>query len=73
LTAALPVYLALAYLVMNTTSYTNAFLTGLCVYAVYDFTVYVAFQNYPLWIACADTLWGGALFVIVYSILKYLK
>jgi uncharacterized membrane protein len=73
LSAALPVYLALAYLVTHVESRANAFLTGLSVYAVYDFTVYVAFQNYPLWIACADALWGGVLFTIVYSALRLLK
>ena len=73
LSAALPVYIALAYLVIHTTNATNAFLTGLAVYTVYDFTVYVAFESYPLWIACADALWGGILFVIVHSLLKFLK
>ena len=73
LSAALPVYIALAYLVLQVKDTTSAFLTGLSVYAVYDFTVYVAFEKYPLWLACADALWGGILFVIVFNILKYLK
>ena len=73
LSAALPVYIALAYLVLQVKDTTNAFLTGLCVYAVYDFTVYVAFEKYPLWLACADALWGGVLFAIVFNILKKLK
>jgi uncharacterized membrane protein len=73
LSAAVPVYIALAYLVLQVKDKTNAFLTGLSVYAVYDFTVYLAFKNYPLWLALADGLWGGVLFTIVYSLLKYLK
>ena len=73
ISAALPVYAALAYLVLQVKDKTNAFLTGLSVYAVYDFTVYFAFTNYPIWFALADTLWGGVLFSIVYSLLKYLK
>jgi uncharacterized membrane protein len=73
LNAAIPVYLALAYLVLQVKDTKNAFLTGLSVYAVYDFTVYIAFDKYPLWLACADSLWGGVLFTIVFSLLKYLK
>lgn len=73
LSAAIPVYIALAYLVLQVKDTTSAFLTGLSVYAVYDFTVYVAFEKYPLWLACADALWGGVLFAIVFNILKKLK
>jgi len=73
LSAAVPVYIALAYLVLQVKDKTNAFLTGLSVYAVYDFTVYLAFKSYPLWLALADSLWGGVLFTIVFSLLKYLK
>ncbi len=73
LSAALPVYLALAYLVLQVKDTTSAFLTGLATYVVYDFTVYVAFSDYPLWIAVADALWGGVLFVIVFQALKFLK
>jgi uncharacterized membrane protein len=73
LTAAIPVYLALAYLVLRVKTPKEAFLTGLAVYAVYDFTVYTIFDRYPIWIAVADAIWGGVLFVVVYHLLKYLK
>lgn len=73
LNAALPVYIALAYLVLQVKDTKSAFLTGLATYAVYDFTVYVAFEKYPLWLALADCLWGGILFVLVFSVLKWLK
>jgi len=73
LSAALPVYIALAYLILKVKDTNDAFLTGLSVYAVYDFTVYVAFDKYPIWLAFADCIWGGVLFVIVYNILKFLK
>jgi len=62
---AIPVYLALAYLVQQATSTWHAFLTGLCVYAVYDFTNYATLVNYTLEFAIADSLWGGILFTIV--------
>jgi uncharacterized membrane protein len=71
--AGLVVYPALAFLALRTQSLKDAFLTGACVYAVYDFTVLAAFKDYPFYMAVADTLWGGLLFTIVYYIKsKYL-
>ncbi len=66
--AGVVVYPALAFLALKTTSFKDAFLTGAAVYAVYDFTVLAAFKDYPIWIAVADTLWGGFLFLAVYWI-----
>ncbi len=73
LNAAIPVYIALAYLVLQVKDSQTAFLTGLATYTVYDFTVYVVFQKYPLWLAIGDALWGGILFTLVFNVLKYLK
>ena len=67
---AIPVYLALAYLLLQTTSVTQAFLYGLTTYAVYDFTMLVIFRDYPLFTACSDALWGGVLFALTYTIAK---
>ena len=64
--AGLVVYPALAFLALRTKSLKDAFLTGLAVYAVYDFTVFAAFGKYPLYMAVADTLWGGTLFFSVF-------
>lgn len=64
--AGLIVYPALAYLSMKTTSWKDAFFTGMATYAVYDFTVFAIFEKYPLWLAAADTLWGGVLFTLVW-------
>jgi uncharacterized membrane protein len=61
-----PIYLALAYLVTRAGSAVQAFLIGLCTYAVYDFTNYATMAKYELNFAVADSLWGGALFFIVY-------
>jgi uncharacterized membrane protein len=63
--AGIPVYIALAYLVLKAKTIPEAFLIGAATYAVYDFTVLAVFKDYPLWIALADTLWGGILFSIV--------
>ena len=66
----LAVYSALAYLLIQQTSVTGAFLNGMAVYAVYDFTNLSLFKNYTLAFAVTDTLWGGVLFSIAYYILK---
>ena len=66
--AGLAVYPALAFLALKTQTLKDAFLTGSCVYAVYDFTVLAAFKDYPLYMAIADTIWGGILFSTVFMI-----
>lgn len=66
--AGIIVYPALAYLALKTTSWRDAMFTGLCVYAVYDFTVLSIFEKYPLYLAVADSIWGAALFTAVYFI-----
>lgn len=70
--AAIPVYLALAYLLLQQTSMKGAFLSGLAVYAVYDFTTLALFKDYPLSFALMDTLWGGVLFASAYWLLHRL-
>ena len=64
LLAGVPVYLALGYLVTQQISAPRAFLTGLCVYAVYDFTMMVTFDQYPITFAVVDSLWGGLLMAL---------
>lgn len=70
--AAVVVYPALAYLLSRCKTLWEAFLTGLTVYAVYDFTVLALFQDYTLSVAILDTLWGGVLFTLGLGITKYL-
>jgi len=71
--AAVVVYLALAYL-HNTfaKSLSEAFALGLSTYAVYDFTNYALLKDYDFRFAVADTVWGGALFSMVHSVMKYI-
>jgi hypothetical protein len=64
------VYLFLAYLLLETTSYKQAFMHGLCTYAVYDLTNHAIFEKYDWRFAMADTLWGGILFVSARYLLK---
>jgi uncharacterized membrane protein len=65
------VYLFLAYLVLETTSYQQAFFHGLCVYGVYEATNYTVFRHYDWKFAAADTVWGGILFVCSRYLLKH--
>ncbi len=67
--AGVVVYPAMAFLALQTKSLRDAFLTGLAVYAVYDFTVLAVFKDYPLYMAVADAVWGAFLFMAVF----YLK
>jgi uncharacterized membrane protein len=71
--AGIVVYPALAFLALRTSSLKDAFLTGACVYAVYDFTVLAVFKDYPLYLAVGDTLWGGILFSAIYMLRQTFK
>lgn len=70
--AAIPVYIALAYLIHLVEKPMDAFWVGLSTYAVYDFTNLSTLKNYSLSFAVVDSLWGGILFAIVRSILNAL-
>ena len=67
------VYIALAYLATIPNTVTEAFLLGLCTYAVYDFTNLATLKNYSLQFALLDSMWGGVLFAIVFSIVRKFK
>lgn len=68
--SALIVYIALAFMLLQTTSYKQAFLYGVSIYAVYDFTNHALFEHYDWKFAIADSLWGGVLFVMARHLLK---
>jgi uncharacterized membrane protein len=63
---AVPVYLAIGYLVSQINSAPRAFLAGMATYAIYDFTQIVTFDKYPVWFALADSLWGGLLVSLIW-------
>jgi len=67
------VYMALAYLVLQVKTLSQAILTGISSYAVYDMTNYALFTKYSPVVAIADTLWGGVLFGVVWSGLKWFR
>ena len=70
---AIPVYLALAYAVTQVANAPRAFLLGVAIYAVYDFTQIVTFDKWPLEFALADSLWGGILMALTWWIANQLK
>ena len=69
---AIVVYVALAYLLTLQTSAWGAALSGAATYAVYDFTNMSLFKDYKFQFAVMDTLWGGVLFAIAFTVLKRL-
>jgi uncharacterized membrane protein len=64
------VYAFLAYLLLETHTYQEAFFRGVAIYGVYEFTNYAVFERYDWKFALADTLWGGVLFVCARYLLK---
>ena len=68
LLGAIPVYLALGYLIHDIDSAQTAVLTGIATYVVYDFTQFATFDAYPLWLAVVDSLWGGVLMLLVWLV-----
>lgn len=54
----------------------DAFLLGLVIYAVYEFTNYALLKNWSLLMVVIDTLWGGVLFAsaafIMYELQKWI-
>lgn len=66
--AAIPVYLALSYLIGLASSWKEAAAIGAATYAVYDFTNYASLKNYTLGFALQDTAWGSILFGLTWFI-----
>lgn|SRR6056297_3127583 len=69
--AAVPVYVALAYLVSRANSSWEAFGLGVACYAVYDWTNMSTLSSYWWGFALADSVWGGVLTCIVFIILTH--
>lgn len=69
---AIPVYAGLSYLLVTCESVQQAAATGLATYAVYDFTNLAVLKDYTTAIAVQDTIWGGVLFSLSFTVLKFL-
>jgi len=48
----------------------EAFLFGIIVYGVFDFTSHAIFKKYDLSVAVMDTVWGGILLTIVTTLAR---
>ena len=51
----------------------DAFLLGLVVYGVYDFTNLALLSKWQLFTALTDTLWGGTLFYLTTRLVEFLS
>jgi len=62
------------FIIIDRKSPNDAFILGFCVYGIFDSTNYALFNNYKMFPALIDTIWGGCLFYIVtlitYKILR---
>ncbi len=67
--AAIPVYIAIAFLITKASSAKEAFGFGAASYAIYDFTVLALRPELRLSTAIMDTLWGGFLFWATWTVL----
>lgn len=63
-------YFFLAYMLLQTSSYQQAFAYGLCIYGMYEATNHSIFERYDWKFAIADTVWGGILFMSTRYLLK---
>ena len=53
------------FIIIDRKSPNDAFILGFCVYGIFDSTNYALFNNYKIFPAVIDSLWGGCLFYIV--------
>ena len=52
------------FIIQKKRSVFEAFLLGLCIYAIYEGTNYALISNWSLPIVIVDSLWGGILFAV---------
>jgi len=53
------------FIIMERKPPIDAFILGICIYGVFDFTNYAIFNKYNITIGLLDMLWGGMLYYIV--------
>lgn len=58
------------FVIRKNATVVEAFVLGLCVYGVFDFTNMALFEEYTLGVAIVDTLWGGTLFALLALLFK---
>jgi uncharacterized membrane protein len=71
----IPVYIALAYVLLQIPATASLYVSGLVGVAIYlmiEFTLISLFREYPLYLAAMDTVWGGILFMLATFIARRL-
>ena len=61
----LTIFVLYKFIIYEKKSPNDAFLLGLAVYGIFDFTNMAIFKNYHFLTAMIDTIWGGILFYLV--------
>jgi uncharacterized membrane protein len=62
------------FIIKENKSLKDAFILGLCIYAIYEYTSYSLLKNWNFKTTIIDTLWGGTLFALstlIYNKLKF--
>ena len=52
----------------NRNMYLDSFLLGLCIYGIFEFTSGAIFKKWKILPLVVDTLWGGVLYLLTYSV-----
>lgn len=60
------------FIIMEKRSAWDAFLLGVIIYGIFDFTNLAIFNDYSLSLAIHDTLWGGTLFFLTTLIFDFI-
>ena len=50
----------------------NMFILGVIIYGIYELTNHATIKNWPLFMVIVDTLWGGILYSLSFSVSNYL-
>ena len=53
------------FIIMERKPPSDAFILGLCIYGVFDFTNYAIFKKYNMLTGLLDMFWGGILYYVV--------
>ena len=53
------------FIIKERKSPNDAFILGICIYGIFDFTNMAIFKKYEIIPSIIDTLWGGCLFYMV--------
>lgn len=61
------------FIIREKNSIFNAFLLGLCIYAIYELTNKALFNKWKWSTVILDSLWGGILFMLVAKIYKVIN